>query len=364
MPFPAPAPVPGNADDKLQKHMSVKEARKIRNREASLLSRKKQKETLGQLQARNALLEQENQHLKSENTDLKKRISMLEDEMDQIRRPGSQSQPASKRKAVGLLAVVFLIGMNVAPYGIFPAPDRDLSYKSSEKTGRSLLWVPDYDDADFRDAGNTLLNVTNMNSSLPINCGKMINTTETQRVESELRGWVKRLEKQKLRSNEQRRKAVPRPFKKPIPLTPVETFLLNSNEERGGRANHLFPLTVRKNMDSLLRAIHRRDDTYYFVSLSPGDHMLLAAGVNRTNVRPRFSLVMPALSSVTETSTTYTMMQIDCEVLTLNTETLLVKNFLTSDTVPTVPLPVPHGKRLNMNKRSPLPRNSPNMTIV
>lgn len=336
--------------------LSIREARKIRNREASILSRKKQKETMGQLQSRNALLQQENQSLKNENQELRHRIELLQEELTQCKCSDKRSlnlHSTSKRKAISLLAVVFLIGMNVGPYGIFKAPETtDLPIKSTERTGRSLLFVPDYDYSDFRDTENVILNTTTMNGTFSSNCGKFINRTETQRVENELRGWVQRLEKQKLRSKMERRpkKTIPRPFEKPISMARMKAFLLDSEEASPGK--QVFQPSVRKNMDSLLDAIHRRDDTYYFVSLSPEDHMLFAAQANKTKVRPRFSFILPAVSATNETFTAYTMMQIDCEVM--NTKTVLVKNLLaaTSSTTMTPSLPSSHQTNSHVRKLS------------
>ncbi|KAG8334728.1 positive regulation of atf6-mediated unfolded protein response [Homalodisca vitripennis] len=68
----------------------------------------------------------------------------------------------------------------------------------------------------------------------------------------------------------------------------------------------------------LLEALHRRDDTFYVVSFS-GDHLLVPALAHNNSLRPKMSLVLPALpfntSSMDTATSSVTMMQIDCEVL-------------------------------------------------
>lgn len=49
----------------------------------------------------------------------------------------------------------------------------------------------------------------------------------------------------------------------------------------------------------LLEALHRRDDTFYVVSFSM-DHLLLPALAHNNSVRPKMSLVLPALSTNSE----------------------------------------------------------------
>lgn len=345
-------------EDEKKREMSIalKEARKLRNREAASNSRQKQKEHLDSLENKCKSLEQENKSLKNENSLLKSKISFLEREAirvkDTFHSSLSGSSSSSKRKALSLLAVVFILGVNLGPFaGVFVNLSQDKAAKSltsppASHSGRVLLWTEERDLVgdkllgaekilQKREAG--LRGDFNLTDSA--DCQQFINKTESMRLENELRGFVERVESEKLIKKKKPRKAAKAIPKKPIPLQRMKSWL-NYQDQTGDNVKELelfdrkmdkLPFTYQ----NLLDAIHRRDDTFYFVAFSAGDALLLPAEANKTKVRPRFSVIMPALSTFNETmpgtgvNSTYsvfTLMQIDCEVM--NTKIVQMRNLL------------------------------------
>lgn len=85
------------------------------------------------------------------------------------------------------------------------------------------------------------------------------------------------------------------------------------------------------NADAIIYAkffdeIRRQDDTFYVVSFK-GDHLLLPAVAHNKTLRPKMSLMLPAVGNVGNGSYNgngiFTLMQIDCEVV--NTSMLHIK---------------------------------------
>ena len=187
--------------------------------------------------------------------------------------------------------------------------------------------------------------------SIDKNCNnqRYFNMSDSIRMENDLRGWIQRVRKQKIQENQKifKQKAKNLGGKKSMlhPLKRIKSSFIDYPKYND--RDLLDQVLLKHKMDLLLDAIHRRDDTYYFVSfsLSALDHHLLlpasesvtglaapglkslnsTSGKNMTtHVRPRFSIVMPALNtevnqtSVTGINSTFnilTLMQIDCEVI-------------------------------------------------
>lgn len=376
------------------KGISVKEARKIRNRESAASSRLKQKEALDGLSKRVLILEKENQDLKQENSRLRKSNDLLESEVSRLKKSlhdmcSSTKQPftTSKRKVISLLAVVFMIGLNLGPYSSFGPESPSLpspAVKSVERRGRSLLWIQDVDYPNDFEETNAILNSTHPAVNVSSNCQtRYINQTESRRLEDDLRGWVQRVEnEQKLKkTSKSNRRTNDNSIevsdateesltlnKKPIPLARMRRSLLLDQEQRHhprGRMSRssrdlmsLEKILTKSdfNLDRLLDTIHRRDDTFYFVSFSP-DMVMIPAEVNSTKNRPRFSLIMPALKNMAVNSSNIhdkeinsspmTLMQIDCEVMNTQTVFMLDK---TSDSRSKAPSKKILGNHVNSTK--------------
>ncbi|KAI1289739.1 Cyclic AMP-dependent transcription factor ATF-6 alpha [Halotydeus destructor] len=350
--------------DKLALSNALKEARKIRNREAARNSFHKQKEHVTALESKCATLERENVELKRENQSLKSKLSFLEKETNTLRETfqNSLSNVGGKRKALSLLAVVFMIGLNIGPYsGLISGGSKSHLHTSQESnvnfadihSGRTLLWADDKIDRKL-DAEVKDVKPSHYNSTVPANCQQYVNQSETRRLENDLRVWVQRIEREIKMNSKTRQKAAKATVEKAdaSPMSRMKSWL--SYGEQGVKDIELFKVQSGEmpfSYESLLGAIKRRDDTFYFVSLSAGDHLLLPAETNRTRVRPRFSIIMPSMSTLNETSldtgvnltySIFTMMQIDCEVM--NTKVIQISNLV-------------NEPKVSATKKGPLKRN-------
>jgi len=107
-----------------------------------------------------------------------------------------------------------------------------------------------------------------------------------------------------------------------IGSTAYRKYLLSQNNRVHSRwiANNELQvyeaLPDRYLFDAFFEAIDKKDDIFYVVSFS-ADHLLLPATIHNNTVRPRMSLLLPAIP-LNETMQApphhVSMMQIDCEV--------------------------------------------------
>jgi len=354
-----------DSEQKRANAVALKEARKLRNRESARNSQQKQKETLVTLTARCAELEKENVQLKHENQSLQLKVYGLEGEILTLssKIESGLNKMGSKRKAISMFAVVFLVCFNLAPFtgislsdGFGVRPELQAA-KIAPHSGRSLLWTEDqeviFDDTLSsnslqRDKREVQFQARMFNSSRSDNCGSYINQTETARLEDELLRLVARQKKSVVSKANQAKPVAQRVtakvnVKKPLPLSRMKSWLGYSDAPENDLSLNELDLAFIDNgfkgkIKSLMDAINRRDDTFYFVSFSVQDHILLPAEANKTKIRPRFSVLMPALSTVNATNATgvnstvsvLTMMQIDCEVM--NTKMIEVRSLIDSQT--------------------------------
>lgn len=321
-----------------------RQQRMIKNRESACLSRKKKKEYVTNLEGQIKDLARENVHLQLENGQLKQRLSQMEKEVEELRK---RFRLSGLKKTSMLLAVVFMISLNVGPLSvIFSSNTARLDTLHNGITahhGRSLLWTDSVSEKNESDFNSEALNPDELqmanagvgqmhnSSKHKSSCPLFINKTESQRLESELRGWVFRSEKEAKRTKNRTKQNKLLP---PIPR--MRSFVGNGlHLQKEGyseiySSNELqlynFP---SKTYDDLLEAIKRRDDTFYVVSFT-GDHLLLPALAHNKTRRPLMSLVLPAIIPLNETMEPpkdyIAMMQIDCEVT--NTKLVHVKESL------------------------------------
>ncbi|XP_046651329.1 cyclic AMP-dependent transcription factor ATF-6 alpha-like isoform X2 [Daphnia pulicaria] len=320
-----------------------RQQRMIKNRESACLSRKKKKEYVTSLESTLSDLNRENQQLKQENAMLREKLALFEREREGANK--SLSFGANAKKTTAFFAVLLMLSFNMAAVGKVFFYQNDMGLSSPEGAlnvepptvfqrgaGRSLLWANEE---------SPLFETRSENTSLPM-CPMLINLTESSRIDSELRGWFH------------------------APATNVNTPILNSvkpdvelpngapskhelakviphSSEMSSTAYRNYLLTQRNSVvrnhhaqilskneiqiyealpdrylfAAFFEAIERKNDTFYVVSFS-SDHLLLPATEHNNNtVRPRMSLLLPAMplnQTMQPPSGHVAMMQIDCEV--------------------------------------------------
>jgi regulator of replication initiation timing len=337
-------------------------------------------------------LVKQNTDLRNENEKLKHKIASFEEEKRQLSKRGFNCSIESncncrqnlnntisnKKATLSLLAVIFMLGLNLAPFsGVLITNDKgiasvDSNLKNDVKHGpsRTLLWERSNDEnlpIDVLTARENAFNSSNIKSNSSYNkmkdtnCKTYINQTESLRLESDLRGWVLRVKMEKEEVFKQKKRLIKSNklkdrFNKPIPLPRLKAWtqrrtdndISNINDYALESYNSGSKIPQIKYED-LLSAIHRRDDTFYFLSFSAEDHLIIPPiPSNGSEIRPRFSLIMPSINSLNVSSSEGTnvtyhqivMMQIDCEVI--NTKMVLLNSSPNSK---------PSSESVNNNKK-------------
>ncbi len=380
-------------DNKLQLSQLKREARKLRNREAASISRKRKKEYVDNLEERIISLVKQNTDLRNENEKLKHKIACFEEERRQLSkrgfnysvesncncRPNLNNSLSNKKAALSLLAVIFMLGLNLAPFsGVLITNDKGIASVDSNlkhdfvKHGpsRTLLWETSNDEnlpIDVLTARENAFNSSNIKSNSSYNkikdtnCKTYINQTESLRLESDLRGWVLRVKMEKEEVSKQKKRLIKSNklkdrFNKPIPLPRLKAWTQRRTDNDISDINDYALESYNSGSkipqikyEDLLSAIHRRDDTFYFLSFSAEDHLIIPPiPSNGSEIRPRFSLIMPSIMPLNESSSQGTnvtyhrivMMQIDCEVI--NTKMVLLNSSPNSK---------PSSESVNNNKK-------------
>lgn len=156
-------------------------------------------------------------------------------------------------------------------------------------------------------------------------CPMLINVTESSRIDSDLRGWFHHVRQPSKRKGTLTPAASLKPvpeetheLAKVIPSRPASStayrkYLLAqqpTKHESSGGVGASDPRWISHNngvqvydrsglpdrylFAAFFEAIQRKDDTFYVVSFS-GDHFLLPATEHNNTVRPRMSLLLPAM---------------------------------------------------------------------
>uniref|UniRef100_T1IXP9 BZIP domain-containing protein n=1 Tax=Strigamia maritima TaxID=126957 RepID=T1IXP9_STRMM len=304
--------LPTQVDVKQELDMNAfkRQQRMIKNRESACLSRKKKKEYMATLEGQMRELTITNNRLHQENCELKQLVNKLEDENFDLKRRFNLN---GLKKTTAVLAVIFMIGLNFSPISNLYANQQMYSPSNDPAIhhhSRALLWSETNDaNATTWDKDNQTKDVTtddaqfmeqslNSSSLAKMNCSNYFNKTESQRLDSELRGWVFR---GKENQDKYQMMATKKKFVPPIPklrsLIVQKSYVDTSDYRDTPSYNNQLQIynLVSKSHDYFLEAIKRRDDTFYVVSFT-GDHLLLPALTHNKTRRPLMSLVLPAIS--------------------------------------------------------------------
>ncbi|XP_012494965.1 PREDICTED: cyclic AMP-dependent transcription factor ATF-6 alpha [Propithecus coquereli] len=157
----------------------------------------------------------------------------------------------------------------------------------------------------------------------PPPCQPLINTTESLRLNHELRGWVHRHEVERTKSrrmtnNQQKTRILQGALEQGSnsQLMAVQYTETTSISRNSGSELQVYYASPRSYQD-FFEAIRRRGDTFYVVSFRR-DHLLLPATTHNKTTRPKMSIVLPAINindNVINGQDYEVMMQIDCQVM-------------------------------------------------
>ncbi|XP_062960320.1 cyclic AMP-dependent transcription factor ATF-6 alpha isoform X1 [Cynocephalus volans] len=313
-----------------------RQQRMIKNRESACQSRKKKKEYMLGLEARLKAALSENEQLKRENGTLKRQLDEVVSENQRLKVPNP------KRRAVCVMIVLAFIILNYGPMSMLeqdsrrmnpsvsPANQRrhllEFSAKEVQDTSDGIIQKNSYryDHSVSNDKALMVLTDEPLLYIPPPPCQPLINTTETLRLNHELRGWVHRHEvertkSRKMTNNQQKTGILQRALEQGSnsQLMAVQ-YTETSSSISGNSGNELqvYYASPRSYQD-FFEAIRRRGDTFYVVSFRR-DHLLLPATTHNKTTRPKMSIVLPAINindNVINGQDYEVMMQIDCQVM-------------------------------------------------
>lgn len=312
-----------------------RQQRMIKNRESACQSRKKKKEYMLGLEARLKAALSENEQLKKENGSLKRQLDEVVSENQRLK------VPSPKRRAVCVMIVLALIILNYGPMSMLEQDPRRmnpnvspenqrrhlLGFSAKEEQGTSDGIIQQnsyrYDHSVSNDKALMVLTEEPLLYIPPPPCQPLINTTESLRLNHELRGWVHRHEVERTKSrrmtnNQQRTRILQGALEQSSnsQLMAVQYTETTSISRNSGNELQVYYASPRSYQD-FFEAIRRRGDTFYVVSFRR-DHLLLPATTHNKTTRPKMSIVLPAINineNVINGQDYEVMMQIDCQVM-------------------------------------------------
>ncbi|XP_015419036.1 PREDICTED: cyclic AMP-dependent transcription factor ATF-6 alpha [Myotis davidii] len=321
-----------------------RQQRMIKNRESACQSRKKKKEYLLGLEARLRAALSENERLRKENGSLKRQLDHVVSENQRLK------VPSPKRRAICVAVLLAFVFLNYGPISMLeqdsrrtnpsvnPANQRrhllGFSAKEAQDPPDSVIRKDShsYDHSVSNDKALMVLSEEPVLYLPPPPCQPLINTTESLRLNHELRGWVHRHEVERTKSrrmmNTQQKTRVLQGAlgqgsgSQLVAVQYTETTSISRPSGRELQVYYAFPRSYQDFFD----AIHRRGDTFYVVSFRR-DHLLLPATTHNKTTRPKMSIVLPAINineNVINGQDYEVMMQIDCQVM--DTRVLHIKS--------------------------------------
>ncbi|XP_070253262.1 cyclic AMP-dependent transcription factor ATF-6 alpha isoform X1 [Myotis yumanensis] len=321
-----------------------RQQRMIKNRESACQSRKKKKEYLLGLEARLQAALTENDKLRKENGSLKRQLDQVVSENQRLK------VPSPKRRAICVVVLLAFVFLNYGPISMLEQDSRrtnpsvnlanqrrhllGFSAKESQDPPDSIIRKDShsYDHSVSNDKALMVLSEEPVLYLPPPPCQPLINTTESLRLNHELRGWVHRHEVERTKSrrmmNTQEKTRVLQGAlgqSSGSQLVAVQYTETTSISRPSGRELQVYYASPRSYQD-FFDAIHRRGDTFYVVSFRR-DHLLLPATTHNKTSRPKMSIVLPAINineNVINGQDYEVMMQIDCQVM--DTRVLHIKS--------------------------------------
>ncbi|XP_029409926.1 cyclic AMP-dependent transcription factor ATF-6 alpha isoform X1 [Nannospalax galili] len=312
-----------------------RQQRMIKNRESACQSRKKKKEYMLGLEARLKAALSENEQLKKENGSLKQQLDEVVSENQRLK------VPSPKRRAVCVIMILAFIMLNYGPMSLLeqdsrrtkpsvnPANQRrhllEFSAKDVQDTSDGGIQKNSYryDQSVSDDKALMVLSEEPLLYIPPPPCQPLINTTESLRLNHELRGWVHRHEVERTKSrrmtnNQQKTHILQGALEQGSnsQLMAVQYTETTSISRNSGSELQVYYASPRSYQD-FFEAIRRRGDTFYVVSFRR-DHLLLPATTHNKTTRPKMSIVLPAINindNVINGQDYEVMMQIDCQVM-------------------------------------------------
>lgn len=275
----------------------MKQQRLIRNRESAILSRKKQKEYVQTLEAKNVQLLKENTFLKAENCQLKARLKSYT--LLTCRCASSISTKLPSKNAAFLLAVVFMVGFNIVPFGnLLYTSSKSQVVSPTQFSSRHLLFVENStqisNTTDSAESEELYFNQTDHIRKVNIeNIKRWIPEPDLFNVSYLKKDFdfshdplQEKLAKMYEKSREQKSvKTKKRTPKKKAMIGPVQLY----NKEKNIYNSNLNIIKLNEFFDE----INRKDDTFYVFSFK-ADHLLLPAIDNNYNFSQiKMNLIMP-----------------------------------------------------------------------
>ncbi|XP_075845176.1 cyclic AMP-dependent transcription factor ATF-6 alpha isoform X1 [Microtus pennsylvanicus] len=312
-----------------------RQQRMIKNRESACQSRKKKKEYMLGLEARLKAALSENEQLKKENGSLKRQLDEVVSENQRLK------VPSPKRRAVCVMIVLAFIVLNYGPMSMLEQDSRRVKPSMNAASQRRHLLefsakeVQDpsdvinqknsyrYDHSVSNDKALMVLTEEPLLYIPPPPCQPLINTTESLRLNHELRGWVHRHEVERTKSrrmtnHQQKTRILQGALEQGsnsqlMAVQYTETTSISRNSGNELQVYYASPGSYQ----GFFEAIRRRGDTFYVVSFRR-DHLLLPATTHNKTTRPKMSIVLPAINindNVINGQDYEVMMQIDCQVM-------------------------------------------------
>lgn len=280
----------------------IKQQRLIKNRESATISRNKKKEYVQSMEKENLELRKENLVLKAENSLLKERLKGYG--AMTCRCSSSITTRLPSRNATVMLAVLFMVGFNIVPFGNFILKTQTKNPMAVQQfNSRHLLFTVNTSSAtnesssDFVEPDAPLyfnqtdhirkVNIDNIRRWIPEPDLFNVSNVKTEYEVFNPDPLQEKLTKMYEKSREQSQKGSSAKSKKRIPkkkptIGPMQLYNANLNIIK---------------LNEFFDEINRKDDTFYVFSFK-ADHLLLPAIDNSYNFSQiKMNLIMPRSNS-------------------------------------------------------------------